>query len=295
MDWSSLPPLSALRAFAAYADTGSVSEAGSALNVSHAAISQQIRNLETHLGVSLLDRSSRKMRLTHEGERLATALAEGFGAILVATQELTGRDVDRPLEISATPGFAATWLMPRLPGFRAHHPEISLTIDPSAAVRMLEPGGLDVAIRYGNGDWPGLESHLLVRSPIAVVAATALVGDRRIETPADLRPFPWLQELGTNEATDWLAENGVEHDRSLGLTALPGNLMLEAARQGQGVAITARLFAEPDLAAGRLRILFEDRRKKGYWLVTRPGVARPPLRHFVTWLRREAAKASSGI
>ena len=71
--------------------------------------------------------------------------------------------------------------------------------------------------------------------------------------------------------------------------------MIEAARQGQGVAITARLFAEPDIAAGRLRILFEDGRKKGYFLVTRPGVSRPPLRHFVTWLRREAAKPSSGM
>ena len=134
MDWSALPPLSALRAFAAYADRGSVAEAGQALNVSHAAISQQIRNLETWLGVSLLDRSGRRMRLTPEGERLAASLAEGFGTILHMTDELTGRDADRPLEISATPGFAATWLMPRLPSFRARHPDVSLTLDPSAAV-----------------------------------------------------------------------------------------------------------------------------------------------------------------
>jgi LysR family glycine cleavage system transcriptional activator len=295
MDWSALPPLSALRAFAAYADRGSVAEAGQALNVSHAAISQQIRNLETWLGVSLLDRSGRRMRLTPEGERLAASLAEGFGTILHMTDELTGRDADRPLEISATPGFAATWLMPRLPSFRARHPDVSLTLDPSAAVRQLEPGGLDVAIRYGNGDWTGVESALLVESPIVVVAATTLVGEHEIRSPADLRPFPWLQELGTNEATEWFAEHGVSQDRKHGLTAMPGNLMIEAARQGQGVAITARLFVEPDIAAGRVRLLFEDRRKKGYYLVTRPGVMRPPLRHFVSWLRREAAKASSGV
>ncbi|MAE90230.1 MAG: LysR family transcriptional regulator [Pelagibaca sp.] len=291
MDWSALPPLSALRAFAAYADCGSVAEAGGALNVSHAAISQQIRNLEAHMGVPLLDRHGRRMRLSAEGERLAEALLEGFGTMLQTTQELTGRDADRPLEISATPGFAAVWLMPRLPLFRSRHPEISLTIDPSAALRTLEPGGLDVAIRYGNGDWPGLESTLLVLSPIVVVAATDLVGECEIASPADLRPFPWLQELGTNEATDWFAEHGVEQDRSRGMTGLPGNMMIEAARQGQGVAITARLFVEPDIQAGRLRLLFEDPRKKGYYLVTRPGVARSPLRHFVSWLRREAVKA----
>jgi LysR family glycine cleavage system transcriptional activator len=295
MDWTALPPLSALRAFAAYADRGSVAEAGRALNVSHAAISQQIRNLEAHMGVTLLDRHGRWMRLSAEGERLAAALIEGFGTMLQTTQELTGRDADRPLEISATPGFAAVWLMPRLPLFRARHPEISLTIDPSAALRTLEPGGLDVAIRYGNGDWPGLESTLLVLSPIVVVAATDLVGEREIASPADLRPFPWLQELGTNEATDWFAEHGVEQDRSRGMTGLPGNMMIEAARQGQGVAITARLFVEPDIRAGRLRLLFEDTRKKGYYLVTRPGVARPPLRHFVSWLRREAVKAEPGM
>ncbi len=295
MDWRALPPLSALRAFAAYADHRSVEKAGAALGVSHAAISQQMRNLETHLGLALLDRQGRRLALTDDGERLAEALLDGFGAMARITDELTGRDAGRALEISATPGFAATWLMPRLPGFRARHPEISLTIDPSAGLRTLEPGGLDVAIRYGNGTWPGLDAELLVQSPIAVVAARALVGDSHIDSPADLRRFPWLQELGTNEATDWFAEHGIERDCSQGMTGLPGNLMIEAARQGHGIAITARLFVEPDIAAGRVRLLFEDSRKKGYWLVTRPGVMRPPLRHFVSWLRREAAKASSVI
>lgn len=295
MDWRSLPPLSALRAFAAYAEHRSVEKAGGALSVSHAAISQQIRNLETHLGLALLDRQGRRMVLTPDGERLAAALLDGFGIISRMADELTGRDAGRALEISATPGFAAAWLMPRLPGFRANHPELSLTIDPSAGLRTLEPGGLDVAIRYGNGSWPGLEAELLVQSPIAVVAAASLVGDARIDTPADLRQFPWLQELGTNEATNWLAEHGIERDCAHGMTGLPGNLMIEAARQGHGIAITARLFVETDIAAGRVRLLFEDSRKKGYWLVTRPGVQRPPLRHFVSWLRREAAKASSMI
>ncbi|GGG81175.1 transcriptional regulator [Salipiger pallidus] len=293
MNWSTLPPLSALRAFAAYAQHRSVEEAGAALNVSHAAISQQMRNLEAHMGLALLDRQGRRMTLTADGERLAEALIDGFGLISRTADELTGRDADRPLEISATPGFASTWLMPRLPDFRARHPELNLMIDPSSQVRRLEPGGLDVAIRYGDGNWHGLEAERLFLSPIVVVAAPALVGERQTVSPADLRSLPWLQELGTNEATDWFAEHGIEQNRAIGLTALPGNLMVEAARLGQGVIVTARLFVEADIRAGRLRLLFEDDRKKGYWMVTRPGIARPPLRQITAWLRREAAKASS--
>ncbi len=290
MDWTTLPSLSALRAFAAYAQSRSVAKAGAALNVSHAAISQHLRTLESDLGVALLDRSGRRMELTAEGETLARALLDGFGQIATTVEALTGADATRPLQISTTPTFASAWLMPRLSQFREKHPEISLTIDPSATVQTLEPGGIDVALRYGRGDWPGLEAELLVRSPIVVVAAPTLVGTREISSPADLREYHWLQELGTNEATDWFALHGVDRDAGHGYASLPGNLMLEAARAGQGIAITAGIFVAQDVEAGRLRILFEDTRKTGYFLVTRPGVLRPPLKAFTTWLRREARR-----
>ncbi|ANT59655.1 LysR family transcriptional regulator [Salipiger sp. CCB-MM3] len=291
MDWTSLPPLPALRAFAAYAETGSVQRAGAALNVSHAAISQQIRNLESHLGLGLLDRSRRSMALTEEGARLAQALSDGFGRIAQELSALTGAEAERPLMITTTPSFASSWLMPRLARFREAHPEISLMIDPSAKVAPLEPGGVDLALRYGSGQWPGLEAELLVESPIALVGSPRLVGDREISDPSDLTEYHWLQELGTNEASEWFSQFGIDRDARRGISSLPGNLMLEAARQGHGIAITARVFADDDIAAGRLRLLFEDTRKKGYYLVIRPGVMRPPLRLFATWLRREAAKA----
>ncbi|WP_417720295.1 LysR family transcriptional regulator [Salipiger sp.] len=290
-DWTALPPLSSLRAFAAYAETGSVAQAGVALNVSHAAISQQIRNLESHLGLTLLDRSSRRMQLTAEGQRLALALSQAFGNISQEIEELTGRDLWRPVLVSSTPSFASSWLMPRLSSFRAAHPEISLMIDPSVEVKTLEPGGIDVALRYGAGQWPGLDAEELVRSPIVVVAAPGLVGDREIASAEDLKDLHWLQEFGTSEVSDWLTRQGVTQDRKRTITALPGNLMIEAARQGQGVAISAKAFIQDDIAAGRLRLLFEDDRHKGYHLVTRPGVQRLPVRNFIRWLRREAGKS----
>lgn len=288
MDWTALPPLTALRALAAYADTGSMAEAGARLNVSHAAISQQIRALEENLGVALLDRQARSGALTPEGRALAEAALTGFADMASLAAELSGRDEERPIQISTTPSFASYWLMPRLAEFRERNPGYSLMIDPSPDVRALQPGGLDMAVRYGSGTWPGLDAELLIHTPIAIVAAPTLVGDRDFADPTELTQFHWLQELGTNEASDYLEYFGTVLDKSRGLTSLPGNLMVEAARAGQGVAVTARAFIEPDLAAGRLRLLFEDSRKKGYYLVSRPGVMRPSARALYRWIRSQA-------
>ncbi len=288
MDWRALPPLTALRAFAALAETGGTVAAGARLNVSHAAVSQQVKQLEAHLGVALVDRTGRQLRLTAEGRDLADALSLGFGAIARAVEALTGADADRPLQISTTPSFAAHWLMPCLSAFRQVHPQIDLMIDPTPRLVTLEPGGIDIALRYGTGDWPGLEAELLFRSPIVAVAAPQLVEGKRIDSPADLADLPWLQEFGTNEASDWLRRRGVVKERAAGLVQVPGNLLLDGLRNGQGVAVTVREWVRQDIAAGRLRLLFEEDVDSGYHIVTRPGVLRPPAKAFVRWLRRQA-------
>ncbi|MGV6850479.1 MAG: LysR family transcriptional regulator [Marinibacterium sp.] len=295
MDWRTLPPLSALRAFAAYAETRSVERAGAALNVSHAAISQQIRRLEEHLGTALVDRSSRALSLTADGAELAQALGEGFGTILAGVEAVARRETERPLMISVTPTFAAVWLVPRLARFRESHPEIDLMIDASAELRPLGRGGIDAALRYGDGAWPGLDAAPIVASPIAITAAPELVGNAVIKDPADLRAYPWLQEMGTSEASSWLAGKGGKHSPPKGLTSLPGYMLVEAARQGQGIAITSTLAVAEDIASGRLRLLFEEARDKGYFLVTRPGPQRPALRNFCRWVLKEAQAPAETI
>ncbi|WP_417726450.1 LysR family transcriptional regulator [Roseovarius sp.] len=292
MDWLSLPSLTALRAFAALAETGGTAAAGARLNVSHAAVSQQIKQLESHLGVALVDRSGRQLRLTSEGQDLADALSLGFGAIARAVEALTGADANRPLQISTTPSFAAHWLMPRLSDFRQAHPQIDLMIDPSPRLVHLEPGGIDIAIRYGTGVWPGLEAELLFHSPIVAVAAPHLVDGVRINCPEDLVDLPWLQEYGTNEASDWLRQRGVVKERVAGLLQVPGNLLLDGLRNGQGVAVTVHDWVRQDIAAGRLRLLFEEDTQSGYHIVTRPTVLRPAAKAFVTWLRRIARQGT---
>lgn len=288
MNWLSLPPLTALRAFAALAETGSTSAAGAALNVSHAAISQQIKTLEGHMGLTLVERNGRNLGLTPEGRQLAEALSAGFGGIARTIDALTGADAGRALQISTTPSFAAHWLMPRLAAFRQAHPGTDIMIDPTPQMVTLEPGGIDIAIRHGNGDWPGLDAHLLFKSPIVAVAAPGLVQGKEISDPADLVGLPWLQEYGTNESSDWLRSQGVTADRAGGLTQVPGNLLLDGLRNGYGVAVTVQEWVRQDIAAGRLLELFREKEGAGYYIVTRKGPLRPRAKAFAAWLRREA-------
>ena len=289
MDWRAFPPMASLRAFAALAEHGTLTEAGAALGVSHAAISQQLRSLEAHLGVPLVDRSGRALRMTEAGDVLAQACTDGFGTLSRAVADITGASDARALHITTTPTFAATWLMPRLPAFQAVHPGINLLIDPTPAMVDLVPGGMDVAIRYGVPPWPGLEAQMLLHSPMVVVASPNLVEGMQINGPSDLADLPWLEELGTTESSNWLRKHGAQRGREWRFVQVPGNLLLDGARGGQGVAVTVRAFVEDDIRAGRLVELFEEPLEgAGYHVVTRPGVMRPALRAFHRWVMRQS-------
>ena len=266
-----------------------MSGAGALLNVSHAAISQQVRSLESHLGLVLLEKDGRGVRLTAQGTRLGQVLTQGFTSFTTEIADLTGAAADEPLQITTTPMFAAAWLMPRLGSFRAAHPDIDLMINPTAAKVALEPGGVDIAIRFGNGDWPGLTSQLLVCTDFVIAAARSLVGDCVVSEPADLLGFPWLQEIGTTETNDWLAKRGITKGRVQSLTHLPGNLLLDGMRAGQGIAATTRAFIAADVARGDIVELFQgDDMGLGYFLLQRPGVASPKVKSFANWLKKEA-------
>ena len=292
MDWRALPPLAALRAFAAFVETGSVVAAGHALSISHAAVSQQLRALETHLGVSLFDRSGRAMKLTHDGDILAQGCTDGFGSIARAVALVTGAEAARPLHISPTPSFAAAWLMPRLSEFRAQHPNVDLVLNPTSDLVSLTPGGVDVSIRYGTGGWDGLDDELLVPTSMVVVAAPDLIKGHDVSDPSRLGVLPWLEEVGTTESSNWLAARGGAGLPRGPVTQVPGNLMLDGARDGQGVAVTVRIFVESDIQAGRLIVLHEDKTPgAGYHLVTRPSVHRPALRNFCRWIKKAARGA----
>jgi LysR family transcriptional regulator, glycine cleavage system transcriptional activator len=289
--WRDMPPLTALRAFSAFATAGTLAAAGAQTGVTHAAVSQQIRALEAHLRVALVTRSARGLVLTEEGRALARGLADGFGTIATTLQALMADEAGRPLRVTTTPAFAGGWLMPRLADFRHHHPGVDLMIDASPDVVQIGPDGADIALRFGNGSWPGLDAQLLLRSSVVIVAAPSLMAGKTAASAADLADLPWLEELGTSEATAFLDKYGVTRRGGFGLTSIPGNLVLDAARDGQGVAVIARAFVEADLRAGRLLAVFEDSEREGYFIVTRPGAQRPAVKAFAGWAMR-AAKAA---
>jgi len=289
IDWTRLPPLTALRAFEATARLGSFSAAARSLNVTHAAVAQQVRLLEEHLGTTLVRRDGRSMAVTAEGARLAHALSEGFLTIQEGVDALQRSRDAAPLKISLTPAFAENWLMPRLGTFWAAHPEIELALVPSTSLVDLRRDGYDMAIRYGNGDWPGLEVAPLTGTRFVVVGTPALVGPdppRRFE---DLTAFTWLTAQDSPEQALWAESIGLCW-QSVRATSFPTtSLSLSATRAGYGLSIQPRTLVEDDLAQGLLAALFEQEAQGlGYHIVTRPGVQSPALKTFVGWLRQRA-------
>ncbi len=292
MDHTGLPTLSTLKAFEAAARHESFSAAGRELNVTHAAISQQVRRLEAELGVALVRRAGRGLALTPSGAQLGQALSEGFDAMRGAISEIVAGEAGRPLQITMTPIFAVNWMMPRIGRFRAAHPEIELMLNPTAGLVDFEIAGYDLGIRYGSGDWPGLVAEPFVPTSFAVVAAPSLIAGRTIREPKDLIDLPWVQEFGTDELTMWLRLKGVTVEGKTDVAHLPGYMLQAGLLRGEGVGCTTRAFVEHEIEAGNLVILFEDDGEMGtgYHLVRPNGEMRPPLAIFVAWLKREAGR-----
>lgn len=293
MDWKQIPSLNSLRAFHLVAETGGYTHAAAALNVTHAAIIQQVKALEQRLGVSLIERKGRGIRLTEDGRRLARDLEVGFANIKEGVERITGAQADQSVQTTMSPAFAVEWLMPRIPEFQSENPDITLMLNPTSKIIPLKRGGVEVAIRYRDKRRPGAEVDPLLISDMIVIGAPALLEGRKVIRPADLVEFPWLQELGTNEVLDWLTYHGVVSDKPLQINQMPGNLIMNAVRRGDGITYTARAFFQEDLKAGRMVELFSEKAFGRYHLETAPGPLRPQVRRFVEWLRSKAETVSA--
>ena len=288
MDWFGLPSLNSLRAFAAVAETGSYSRAGALLNVTHAAVNQQVKILEARLGVSLAVRVGRGITLTPDGAALARDLASGFDRISKAVEALTESSTTRPVQISMSPAFAVEWLMPRLQDFQNKHPDILLMLNPSPRIMELKSGGIELGIRYRDERASGTPVTPVLISDTVVIAAPSLVGEQVFDDPAMLMDMPWLQELGLNEVADWFGYRGVTLDRPLMITQMPGNLIMQAVRRGVGVTYTIRAYFESEIQSGQMRVLFTEPAFGTFYVETYPGVLRPAVKAVVNWLKDQA-------
>ena len=184
---TTLPPLQALRAFEAVARLMSFRRAGEELLITQSAVSHHIRQLEEFLGLPLFVRKARSIALTPEGEDYRARTTDAFRLIAAATADLRGRSRRNVVRISLLPSFAANWLVSRLHGFQSLHPDIGLELDPTLRSADIAAGEADIAIRYGDGNWPGVDVRLLMAEQLSPVISPALLqSDKTIETPQDL-------------------------------------------------------------------------------------------------------------
>jgi LysR family glycine cleavage system transcriptional activator len=296
-----LPPLNALRAFEAAARHLSITAAARELNVTPGAVSQLVRLLEQRLGVQLFRRLNRALALTEAGASYAAPIHQAFREIGAATRRLTSAGPVR-LALSAPPAFAASWLVPRLGGFRAHHPEIDLRLVTSRALADFSRDGIDLAIRYGLGRYRGTRSDRVTGVALIPVCSPGFLsglGARRPEGPADLARLPLLHGGSRTEWPAWLQAQGVD---GISPDALDGPgfddqmLLIQAAASGQGIALVIEALAQADLARGALvRVLDAAWRKEtGYWLVCpRETADQKQIAAFRDWLLKEAAEESA--
>lgn len=288
MDWMKLPPLNSLRAFSAVADTGSYTLAAERLNVTQAAVSQQVKSLEKHLGISLVAKLGRGIELTDSGVRLARELGTGFEIIGRGVERLREDSASRPVQVTMSPAFAVEWLLPRMSEFQRAHPDITLMLNPTSELVEPRPGGVDVAIRYHDRRWPRQDVETILVTDMIVIGTPALLGDRDLHDPASLVDLPWLQELGTNEAAEWFTFHGVIPDHPLIVNHMPGNLIMTAVRRGDGITYTARAFFQDELAAGTVVELFSEPCFGSYHIETLKDHLRPEARIFIKWLRSQS-------
>ncbi|OYW62336.1 MAG: hypothetical protein B7Z10_08650 [Rhodobacterales bacterium 32-66-7] len=289
VDWRALPSLTALRAFAATADLRSFSQAARALNVTHAAVAQQVRALEDHFGRSLVQREGRGVSLTVEGERLAAALGEGFSVIQRGVEALRSGEADQPVRVTLTASFAAQWLMPRLRDFWEQYPDIGLSLHPDNKVVDLHRERMDLGIRYGNGDWPGLAVTYLASARLVVAGAPSLLASGQTLTLAEMQGMEWILARNWPEQDNFLRTLGLDPE-SLSATEFPGEeLAIAAARQGLGLVVESMALIEADVAEGRLSVVHESPEKlPAYFVITLPGPQRAAARAFLRWLQAQA-------
>jgi LysR family glycine cleavage system transcriptional activator len=285
-DWRNFPSLSALRAFEAAARLGGFSAAARALNVTHAAVAQQVRALESDLGTALIHREGRGMMLTPAGARLGRELTDSFGSIQGTVAALRQRGEDDPVTVTLTPSFAVKWMMPRLWKFWEEYPDIGVSLRPDSRVLDLRREGLDLGIRFGSGSWPGLTAEYLTSARHVVVGAPSLLGERTGLSRQEMAGLPWVGEENWPEGLNWLRSKGLDPGQ-LDITWFPNeDLAASAAREGYGLFIEQSALAEEDEAEGRLRVVFDPKDDlPAYFVVTPPGPLRASTRTFVRWLK----------
>jgi len=288
-----LPSLNALRAFEAAARHLSFTRAAEELNVTQAAVSHQVKALEDELGMPLFRRLNRALLLTDAGQSLFPEIGEALDMMIAAVDRLHREDRSGELTVTTMDSFAATWLVPRLGHFRKAHPDIDLRITISDEAVDFNRVNVDLAIRYGAGHWPKLSVERLMTEEVFPVCAPLLVdSEPGLKCPEDLKHHTLLHDDMRVDWRMWLMAAGQpDIDASKGPSYQHSNLVLQAAEQGDGVALARSVLVGNALAAGRLVKPFDVALpvRFAYYVVCPPAnLGRPKVKVFREWLLAEA-------
>ncbi|EJL53782.1 transcriptional regulator [Rhizobium sp. CF122] len=287
-------PLNALRAFEASARHLSFTKAAIELCVTQAAVSHQVKGLETRLNVTLFERLPRGLMLTTEGETLLPALRDAFDRIAGTLEQFEGGHYREVLRVGAVGTFAVGWLLARLRAFQAQHPFIDLRLSTNNNRVDIAAEGLDYAVRFGSGAWHGIEALRLLEAPLSALCVPEIA--TQLNSPADLLKQTLLRSYRADEWSRWFAAAGMEANLPpLKNIVFDSSLaMMEAALQGAGVALAPPLMFSRLLLAEAIRQPFDITVTMGsYWLTrlqSRPET--PAMAAFRLWLC-EASGASA--
>ncbi|MDA9865395.1 LysR substrate-binding domain-containing protein [bacterium] len=283
IDWKTIPSLSALRVFEAVAQSGDFAGAARALNVTHAAISQQVRGLERDLGLSLAQRSGRSIELTEAGRVLALSLSEGFGGIARCIAGLQQNEARRALRVATTPFIVDAIIMPRLSEFWTIHPGMEIALQPSVRLVDLVAEGFDLGVRAAPAGqtWTGLDVTVLAKSRWVLVGAPSLV-EKGPRDPLKL-PWVWTDDMGGDLAA--LRNVGIDTDSLLKVDVGSTEIHWQATRRGLGLSLASEHVAREDIEAGRLvELPLPGLSVDAYYAVTPKGPRRQIVDDFVRWL-----------
>lgn len=289
-----LPPLNALRAFEAAARHLSFTKAAEELHVTQAAVSHQIKALEEWLGLPLFRRMNRALALTEAGQSYLPPVREAMDTLSQATDGLLRNDRTGALTISTMPSFASKWLVPRLTRFQKRFPDLDVRVQSTSQMVDFTRHDVDLAIRFGNGDWPDLRVERLLTEDIFPVGHPSLLcGDCPLTCPEDLRHHTLLHDDYRISWAVWCRAAGIEGlDVERGPRFDDSSFTLQAAINGHGIALARGALVADDIANGRLVRLFDVRLpgSVAYYVVAPPHYfSRPKVKAFRDWLFEEAA------
>jgi LysR family glycine cleavage system transcriptional activator len=262
------------------------------MHVTHGAVSQRIKRLEEHLGMSLFRRSGSRMLLTDEGRRLLERVRTAISELAEGVEAIRSGTRDRILTVGMMPAFATYWLLPRLAQFIERHPHIEVNIRPTLSLTDFTRDEVDMAVRFGPGTWPGLTSIKLHDEELIPVCSPAFRGGRLPRSPGNLLTMPLLHDERQPWSL-WFNAVGLDYrDPGQGPRYGEQTVLLAAAIAGLGVALARALFVQADLESGRLVRLFPHgvRTKYSYFIVyPRGSEALGKIQAFQEWLLEQAS------